>query len=145
MFMIHEKVDIITLSDNMANSKEELLSYIEHFNGKQSQEYEDAEFLVRNTQDLKQWFERWQGDADKLHETNQLLREWKINQHKMSNSEFVDSMLLDARDCLETVFQQRIMNRTMIELDKALGEDLTFEMLYEKHMEMPNVRVEYLI
>lgn len=136
---------LIQLSDNMANTKADLLSYIEYFYEKMLQEYEDAEFLVQSEEDLGKWIELWDGNPDEIGEANWKLREWKIGQHMVSKKEFVEMVLLDTKDALETVFQHRIGNRIMWELDKALGEDLMFEMLYERHLEMPSARVEYLI
>lgn len=136
---------IIQLSDNMGNSKADLLAYIEYFHYKMSEEYEDAEFLVQAQDDLNKWIDLWDGNPDEVSEANWKLREWKIEQHRMCRDEFVEMMLLDAKDCLETVFQHRIGNRVMLELDRALGEELGIDMLYGRHMEMPSARVEYLI
>lgn len=140
-----QAINLIQLSDNMTNSKTDLLAYIEFYYGVLSDEYEESNFLIKTQSDLSKWFELWSGNPDEFKEANRELRQWKIEQNQMSKEEFVDLIVLDIQDAIETKFVQYAGNRVLFDLDKALGEDLTPEMLYERHMERPESRVECLI
>jgi hypothetical protein len=144
MFTMSNDYDIIiNLSDNMGNSKEELLSYIEYFNENTSSAYEDVKFLVQTQENLNMWFEFWNGNSEEVDETNWKLREWKIKQHLGSYEEFNDLLMIDQEDFIVTYFQQAASQRTMWELNRVLGE-MNVRELWQIHSKYPMSRIEYL-
>lgn len=135
---------IIQLSDNMGNSKKDLLLYIDYFYGKMTEEYEDAEFLIQSQENVGQWIDGWNGDPDEICDANWKLREWKIGKRLSDGYEEANGLLMiDEADFVETYFVQRSGQRVLWELNRLLGE-ISVRELWEIHKEFPMVRVEYL-
>ncbi|MFD0587830.1 hypothetical protein ACFQZE_07430 [Paenibacillus sp. GCM10027627] len=133
---------IFSLSDNMTNSKQDLLEYINYFHDTTTQEYEDAVFLIQTDEDLRMWFQIWSGDPDNIAEANWKLREWKVVQRLNEYEPASDLLGLDVGDFLETYFCQVGGERSVWELEKVLGE-MNFRELWDLHMKYPMARIEY--
>lgn len=133
---------IFTLSDNMSNSKQDLLVYIAYFHDIASQEYEDAEFLVQTYEDLNMWVELWDGNPDEIGEANWKLREWKVMQRLDDIEDAKDLVSYDAVDFVETYFVQPCGDRIHWELERVLGE-MSFKELWDIHRKWPMARIEY--
>lgn len=135
---------LLQLSDNMGNSKTELLSYIEYFYGKKNEEYEDAEFLIQSDKDIDMWIECWTGSPDEIREANWKLREWKVWERMNDGFDaFNDLIGIDTEDFVTTYFVQRSSRRVMWELNRLLGE-MSVRELWEIHRKFPMARIEYL-
>jgi hypothetical protein len=140
-----QELNILTLSNNMTNSKEDLLAYINFYHYPISDEYQDAKFLINSQEDVNMWIEIWNGDPESIDETNRKLRKWKIEQRLLYGyDEFSDLLMLDEEDFLESYYQQRGCMRTIWELNRVLSE-ISVRELWQIHREYPYSRVEYLV
>jgi hypothetical protein len=143
-----EDQELFNLCEGMDKSKKGLLDYIGYFHGKQSEEYEELNFLIQEEADLKKWMDIFQGNVDNADLYNLALRRWKIDEYiGMRYEGFMDLMELDVEDGVETFFQQRCGNRLVSEIEESLGNGMTWKWLWE--MRGKNgyryARVEYLL
>lgn len=138
--------EVLDLNIRMADSKKDLLEFINYFYGKRTEEYWDADFLIKLEEDLDKWIELYNGDPDEIEKVNTYLRRWKMDQHIDDGyADFIDLWELDKEDFVETYFGQHGMDRWILEIEEALENGLTMEILWERHLNNKYSRVEYLL
>lgn len=146
MSFAKELDEIFELNIHMADSKKDLLGFINYFYGERSDEYWDADFLVKSDEDLDKWMELYEGNPDEIKMTNTYLRRWKIEQHiDCGFEEYKDLWELDKEDFVSTYFQQYGLERYIWEIKNALDSGLTMEILWERYLKNKYSRVEYLL
>jgi hypothetical protein len=125
--------DISSIITKAVNSKAEFMKFIKWYGyDNKSSEYRIIDFLVKDENDVKLWFAKFNGDLDTIEETTDKYKEHKLNKNSMDLSEFLARCAVSLKEAMEMLFQEECQEWLLTKFEGRLhNNSLTLEKVYQ--------------
>jgi hypothetical protein len=124
--------DIPSIIVKAAESKTDFMNFINWYGfDKNSAEYKWISFLVRDENDVKLWFAKFNGNLDEIIETTDKYKEYKLKKYSMKIDEFLARCAENTKDAMEMLFCEECPKWLLRKLEDRLHSgQMSLQLIY---------------